>query len=132
MIPAIYFPDAVALTIGYLSDEFPTVPVHKRVPNPRPDRFVTILRTGGPRRSFVVDDAQLTIDCWATDDAAVADLASEVRAAMNSMQGVVVDDVQVYRVNELAGPADLPDPVSDMPRMRWSVVVATRGAGTSS
>lgn len=132
MIPHVMFPDAVALAIAHLTEAFPGEVIRKRVPNPRPDQFVTVLRTGGPRRSYVVDDAQLTVDVWATEDAACADLATEVRAVLNSMQGAVIDGTQVYRVDELAGPADTPDPVSDMPRMRWSVVVQTRGATSGS
>ena len=76
---------------------------------------------------FVVDNAQLSIDCWAERDDDLADLMAEVRGLVLAMHGVVVDGAQVYRVTEVGGPADIPDPVSDMPRMRWTVQVQLRG-----
>jgi len=129
--PAVAFEDAVALTLGYLSDELPShgwdIPTHKNVPNPRPPVFVRVLRTGGTSRAVVVDQAQLTVECWADHDADAADLASTVRALVSSMAGRVVDGVQCYRVAELSGPADLPDPLSDQNRMTWTVTVHLRG-----
>lgn len=131
MTATVTFPDVVALVIGHLTDAV-DVPVRKRVPNPRPVSFVTVLRTGGPRRGWVVDDAQVTIDCWAGTDEDCADLTAEVRAAVNAMHGQVVDGTQIYRVIEVGGPADLPDPLSDTPRMRWTVTVQTRGSDSGS
>lgn len=126
MIPAVTFPDAVALVVGYLSDEI-DADVYKRVPTTRPAEFVTVARSGGVVSNFVVDNAQLSIDCWAERDDDLADLMAEVRGLVLAMHGVVVDGAQVYRVIEVGGPADIPDPVSDMPRMRWTVQVQLRG-----
>ena len=130
-IPAITFPDAVATVIGYLTGEI-TAPVYKRVPLSRPGRFVTVARTGGVVSGFVIDNAQLSIDCWANRDDDLADLTAEVRGLVLAMHGAVHDGAQVYRVTESGGPADLPDPVSEMPRMRWTVQVQFRGDSTGS
>lgn len=137
MTSTVVFPDVVALVIGHIDDNlatfgWPTTSVHKRVPSPRPSSFVTVLRTGGPARDHVVDDAQVTLDVWADEDADVADLTADVRAIVNDLAGTVIDGTQVYRVTEMAGPSDIPDPLSDQPRMRWSVVVQTRGAASTS
>lgn len=128
IFPLITFPDAVALVIGYLSDDPDiTVPVRKRIPNPRPASFVTVQRVGGVA-DLVTDDAQVMIGCWGDDDVTAADLAIVVRGSLGTMRGEVVDGVQVYRVTELAGPADIPDPDSDQYRMRWTITVQVRGA----
>ena len=103
------------------------MPVRKRIPNPRPASFVTVQRVGGVA-DLVIDDAQVMIGCWGDDDVTAADLAIVVRGSLGTMRGEVVDGVQVYRVTELAGPADIPDPDSDQYRMRWTITVQVRGA----
>lgn len=131
MTELILFPDSVATMIEYLKDVLPdygeTGEVHKNVPVPRPDRWVQVFRTGGPRRNLVVDAAQLTFSCWAATDAEAADLAAIVRGAVNAIQSEVIGTVTVYKVDELAGPADLPDPLSNQSRMTWSVSMLARG-----
>lgn len=127
IFPLITFPDAVALVIGHLTDDPTiTVPVHKRVPADRPASFVTVQRVGGVAE-LVTDEAQVMIHCWGDDDVTAADLAIVVRGSLGTMRGEVVDGVQVYRVTELAGPADIPDPDSDQYRMRWTITVQVRG-----
>lgn len=131
--PVVAFPDAVALAKTYLDDHLGTygygsIPVHKNVPNPRPALFVRMFRSGGPKANHVTDQAQLSIEVWGDDDTAVADLAGVVRGLALSMRGEVVDGAQVYRVDEFSGPADLPDPVSDQPRLTWTVSVWIRGS----
>lgn len=127
----ILFPDAVSVVIEHLTDTLPdygeTCPVVKETPNSRPSRFVQVFRTGGPRHNLVVDGAQLTIECWATTAAEAADLASLVRGALLAVRSDVVGTVTFYKVDELAGPADLPDPQSQQARMTWSVIAYVRG-----
>lgn len=127
IFPLITFPDAVALVIGHLTDDPTiTVPVHKRVPADRPASFVTVQRVGGPA-GLVTDEAQVMIHCWGDNDEDAADLAIEVRGSLGTMRGAIVDGTQVYRVTELSGPADVPDPDSDQCRMRWTVTIQVRG-----
>jgi hypothetical protein len=127
----ILFPDATETCIGYLTDILPdygeTCPVIKNTPNPRPARFVQVFRTGGPRHNLVVDGAQLTVECWADTDAEAADLAALVRAALLAIRSDVIGTVTFYKVDELAGPADLPDLDSNQARMTWSVIAYVRG-----
>lgn len=127
----ILFPDAVETVILYLDDILDDYgeecPVVKDVPTDRPARFVQVFRTGGPRHNLVVDGAQLTIACWADTDAEAADLASLVRAALLAVCSDVVGTVTFYKVDELAGPADLPDPLSNQARVTWSVIAFLRG-----
>lgn len=127
----VLFPDATAVVIDHLTDTLPdygeSCPIHKNTPDPRPSRFVQVFRTGGPRHNLVVDGAQLTIECWADTAAEAADLASLVRAALLAVRSDVVGTVTFYKVDELAGPADLPDPLSQQARMTWSVIAFVRG-----
>lgn len=128
----IVFPDPVGVTIDYLRPVLAAngedCPIHKTVPRKRPSRFVQVFRTGGPRSNVVVDAAQLTISCWADNAADAADLTSLTRGALEQVRSTVVDGaVTFYKVDELAGPVDLPDPQSNQARMTWSVLAYMRG-----
>lgn len=106
---------------GYVTPQ-----VGSLVPTHRPTSFVTVTRTGGPLRDHVVDDAQVTVDSWAATDAAAHDLAQWCRGLMFAARGRLLGGHQVYRVEELAGPALLPDPLSDQPRYRASYQLSVR------
>lgn len=132
MTPAVIFPDASLVLVGHLRAELAargvTAPIGTRVPNPRPATFVTVERTGGPRRDVVTDEPQLTVDCWAPTEKAAHDLAQLCRGLTHSMRGRSVAGVAVYRVTEFAGPQLLPDPDSEHPRYTQTLQIAMRGA----
>lgn len=127
----IVFPDAAALAIGWLGDQLniygDTAPVRQKVPDPRPDRFVTIVRGGGVRHTLVSDAATLLVECWGETPTDAHDLAQLSRALLLAMQGMVVDDVAVYRIDEVAGPQQLPDPLSEQPRYVFTLSAHLRG-----
>lgn len=120
------FPDAVSLIIDYLNPEL-DVPVAPRVPNPRPDKFVTVARVGGPRRDIVTDRPLITIESWAGSDEDAHDQAQIVRALLHEMPGRSIGGTAVYTVDEASGPQLLPDPLSDQPRYTFLVQIALRG-----
>lgn len=128
----IVFPDATMVVLDHLAATLPTfgsaASTHREIPDPRPALFIRVLRTGGTRYSLVSDGAQLTFEAWATTSAAAHDLAQLARGIVNAMPGTVIGGVAVYRVDELSGPGDLPDPVSNQQRYTWSAVVHLRGA----
>ncbi len=124
--PVVVFPDATAAVTSRLGDVL-AVPTDARVPKPRPDEFIVVRRVGGPRRDIVTDEATLTIEAWAQDEAAAHDLAQLARAHVHAMAGTTEGDVRVYRVGEFAGPASLPDPDSSQSRYTLTVTVAVRG-----
>lgn len=128
MAEVIVFRDAVQVILDWLGTALPahgeTAQLHKNIPITRPARFVRALRTGGPRHNMVVDAAQVTVECWADTDAEAQDLAQLVRGVINAMP---LDRV-CYRIDEVGGPADLPDPDSNQSRTTWSVLVYLRGA----
>jgi len=126
MAEPILFPDAVEIACDYL-DSLVGEPVFSRVPNPRPPEFYTITRTGGVQRNIVTDEPQLTVEAWAQTDAEAQDMAQIARAYLHAAVGVVVNGTAIYRVDELAGPSNFPDPISGQPRYSQSFSVAARG-----
>lgn len=134
-IGVITFPNAAALVIARMRVALPTQIAAGRadkgfvhdVPNPRPDVFVRIFRTGGPKATLVTDAAQLTIESWAPDADIAATNAELVRAHVNDLPGRVVNGTAFYLVEEMSGPAELPDPISASRRFTWTASVHVRG-----
>ncbi|MBW3663572.1 MAG: hypothetical protein KY469_10775 [Actinobacteria bacterium] len=131
MSDPVAFPDIEAALVAWL----PTVlaahgidqPVTTRVPNPRPARFIRVVRTGGPQRNVVVDGAQVTFECWDDDAPAAAHTARIVRAVVAAARNVRTPSGElIYHTDEFSGPALLPD-VSGQPRYSWTVQLHTRG-----
>lgn len=125
----VVFPDAVYEVGSYLASRLTArgdaTPVYSRVPTTRPATFVRVIRTGGPRRNLVVDDAQITVEAWAATDEAAHDLAQLCRGILLAAPGVAT---AVRDVQELGGPALQPDPDSETPRYVFSHVVSLRGS----
>jgi hypothetical protein len=127
MPAALLYPDAVQVTTGLLRAALvaagKTVHVGTQIPNPRPATLVKVTRTGGPKVLRVIDGAQITVDCWAADLGSAMDLAQLCRKCIEEMPGTA----PVHRVEEIGGPQDLPDPVSNTPRVTFTVQVQMRG-----
>jgi hypothetical protein len=128
--PAYFFVDAAKLVVDYLS-EMVNVPVVTKIPNPRPPVFVLARRLGGVRQAYVCDSAQIGIECFAQADEDAHDLVQLVRGHLGALAGTTQGGTPVYEVLELAGPADLPDPLSDQSRYVCSVAIATRGTAST-
>lgn len=127
MAQPILFPDVAAEVGAWLREQL-NVDTDTRVPNPRPDEWLMVRRVGGPRRDLVIDDATLAIEAWSVSDANSHDLAQLARAYLIAMVGETVgDSLFVYRVDELSGVANLPDPESTQSRHTFTVAVTVRG-----
>lgn len=127
MTTPVTFPDAAACAVTILNAAL-TPTVYTRVPNPRPATFVRLSRDGGIRRSVVVDQATLVVECWAASEEAAQDLAQLARAALHAAEATTVGSYgTVYRVDEVAGLSFAPDPESDQPCYRFTVSLALRG-----
>lgn len=122
--PPVLFPDVEATLIGALDVD---APVSVEVPNPRPERFVRIFRTGGTVPNPIMDRAQVTVECWASTTVQAAALAAQVRARLHALQGTASDGVWIARVAEMGGPQNLPDPTTDQPRYTFTVQADLRG-----
>lgn len=132
IIPTLIFPDAVQLALDTLAAELPAivgeaVPTGNRVPSPRPPRFVRVRRMGGTRVTVVTEAAQLSVEAWASDVAGADDLAQACRSVLFGMKGRTIDGIPVYLVEDIGGPAEVADPLSDQPRAQLSVAVHLRG-----
>lgn len=132
MRPLVRFTNAVHVVGEYLKGVMPDETIGQRVPNPRPDRFVTLRRVGGVRRSLVSDAATITYECWGASEDDAAQLAQDVRMWLLAMPGHIFDDDRpVYSVTEVAGPAHLPDPRSAQARHVGTASVHLRGRSYS-
>lgn len=68
------------ILIDYLIPLLPGVTIAADVPNPRPEKLVTIERTGGGADSIVLDRPALMVQCWAKSRVEASNLAYEVDA----------------------------------------------------
>lgn len=132
MVEVVVFPDVTLIAIDYLRTEFTsrgeTAELHREIPNPRPAKFVRVLRVGGTRSNLVTDGATVTIECWAATYADAQDLAQLCRGLLHAMTGTVQHGAAVYHVEEFSGPADLPDPDSNQARATQTMQIQVRGA----
>jgi hypothetical protein len=116
------FPDATKALCTLFNQEL-TPPCVPRVPNPRPSIFLVVRRVGGPRRNLVTDEPMVAVEAWADSDENAHDLIQQARAVLHAAIGTA----GIYRVTEISGPGNLPDPVSDQPRYTQTFQVALRG-----
>jgi hypothetical protein len=134
--PAVVYPDAEAVVGNWLAQQLEALAVGcsvaRTVPSPRPRRFVTVQRTGGSRDTPVTDAAQLTVDCWAADHAAAAQLAATCRQLVEASVGADPFGVVVTRYEEVAGPTNYPDPTTNQPRYTFTVRLSLRGTPQTS
>jgi hypothetical protein len=126
----ITFPDVESAAIDYLIGVLDTVGdtawVGNFIPKPRPTRMVKVIRTGGPRLSLVLEQAQITYECWDELAQDAHDLAQMVRGLLWVMPDRYTT-VTTYKVVDLGGPANLPDPDTALPRYTGTVLITTRG-----
>lgn len=127
MAPLVVMPDVVAELVTYFRTVL-TPPVHARIPADRPDSFLVVKRTGGPRLDLVRDGAQVTLEAYGSTEKAAHDLIQLARAHLHALRGQALGSTTVYRVTEFAGPGNLPDPVTQLPRYTLTAQVALRGA----
>lgn len=121
-LPVIVHADAEAVVTSYLRTALADsgepvaagVAVSTRLPpGTSPTRHVRVRRVGGLSTLPVIDVARLDVQVWHTDDAARMQLAQLARGLLHAMEGAVQDGVRVYRVDDVLGPAVLPDPATD-------------------
>jgi len=63
------------------------VPVLGGVPEPRPAKFVRVMRTGNKRLSVAHRQVQMTVECWdEAGDAAAARLADQVEELLSDWE----------------------------------------------
>ncbi|MFF0942692.1 hypothetical protein ACFYE2_00480 [Kocuria sp. CPCC 205300] len=125
----ITFRDVEGDLIAYLSARL-GVPVVDRVPSPRPARFVTVRRTGGPKRSPTVDAPLIDLEAWGARPADAQRLGGQMRDAVLELPAAEDFPSHVYRAREVGGLAYLPDPVTDQHRYVTKTEIHVRGVIT--
>ena len=109
---------AIGVARGVLVDALPRVQVGTRVPNPRPSRFVRIVRTGGPK-GRVTDRPLLVVECWAEDSVQAEADADRVHEALRMAPNFGPWAGGWVSVWECLSIADYPDP--DVKQSRFTV-----------
>jgi len=122
----VLFADSVDVACTWL-DELLDVDVVRKIPTERPNSFVRVRRTGGPRLNQVADGAQLTVESYAPTATAAGLLAERARQALHAASSSVVAGSTVYGVTEVSGPGELPDPLTDQPRYTQTFTFPVRG-----
>lgn len=129
MSAVLVFPDVAEAVCAQLTGWLdPSVAIGNLVPNPRPARFIVVRRVGGTRITAVTEAAQLSVQCYAGNQPDAEDLAQAARSVIFAMGGTrSLNGVDIYRVDDIGGPADAPDELSDQPRVLFSVALHVRG-----
>ncbi|MBO0747280.1 MAG: hypothetical protein J2O47_02950 [Acidimicrobiaceae bacterium] len=130
-IELVFFPDVEAALVATLRPIL-DVPVVTRVPNPRPPRFVRLIRVGGGRANRITDSPMVTFEAWADPktgggDVAAFELARTARAHINGLAGSWAGGVWVRRVVDIAGPPSYPDPETGTSRYQMTLQLDVRG-----
>lgn len=117
-------PDVTDAWVTYL-DPLLDVPVTGEKANAR--AFVRVVRTGGTMQTKVTDNAQMTFEAYAEHDDEAVRLCQDTRAHVLAAAGTrLTADAFCKRVGEASGPAELPDPDSELSRYTFTVETAIR------
>lgn len=110
--------NAEAWLVSHLSERL-GVPAYAEVPGDRPERFVTVERTGGSSEPFR-DLPTVAVQCWAQTRYEASEMARRSRDACLDY----MDEPGVSRV-EVTSMYDFPDPDSRQPRYQLVVELVT-------
>jgi hypothetical protein len=127
MSSAALFPDSIQAIVDYLTPLHDPLPVGIRNPE-EGDSYIKVRRVGGVQTTRVSEAGSFAIECYGTDDTSAFTLALAVRRDVKAMQGTTLGDVLVYKVEEIGGPGELPDPSApNLTRYSFIVAVTLRG-----
>lgn len=120
------FVDIEGWLIESLTDALTGVSVGTEVPTgsiPSP-RFIVIRRLGGTTRTRVSDEPMLAVEAYGRSRAEAVALIDDARQHILGLSGVHADLI-VYRVDEVSGPAHLPNPTAPL-HTRYTLTVILR------
>lgn len=124
MVQSLEFPDIEDLLSSHLEAVL-NVEVGTRASSA--SSFVRVLRTGGPAPTRVTDSPQVTFEAYHSLESGAIALLGRVRRAVADLPGTLLGGWAVKSVDELGGPANLPDPNTTSHRYTYSAVVQIRG-----
>ena len=100
------------------------VPCHLDVPASRPAEFIVVRNVGGTRRNVATFVPTLVVEAWSLRKSKAWELAATVQALMHWFTDI--GGYTVYDVEEYAGPAWLPDSLTDHARYTATYAVPIR------
>jgi hypothetical protein len=119
----IRFPDIEGVLVSFLRAA--NIAASTKVPNPRPSEFVRLRRTGGVRSGPVTDTPLVDFEVYAATDVKAQELGERVRGLISEREGI---QANVYRVGEVGGLANLPDPDTTESRYVFKAEFRVRGS----
>jgi hypothetical protein len=130
----ILFPPGAAVVSQFLNDaladsgEFDGVTAAGLIPNPRPTSFVRVRTGGGIDIDIAATEATVYVESYAARYADAAVLSEFCHACLlrGAREGWL-GDWPVRSVDVVSRPQDLPDPLTDQPRMTATYAVRLRG-----
>lgn len=129
MVEIIAPDDYEAAAVTWLTGKLGSgVTIHTKVPDPRPAKFVKVIRTGGHPLDVAYFEGQLTFECWAADEDAAAALAKVAYGQLFAVAGEIVNGMYVRKVVHIGGPTNSQDPESTSPRYLFTAGVQGRMA----
>lgn len=124
MSQALDFADTTGAWVEYLD---PRLDVPVRGEKANAESFVRVVRTGGITATKITDNAQMTFECYASHDDEALRLALDTRAHVLAAAGTrLTADAFCKSIGEVSGPAELPDPDSELSRYSFTVNTAIR------
>lgn len=130
MVQRITFPSPTAFLIEYLAS-VTTAPV-VGLGIPAATRFVKVTRSGGQSALELTDAAQMTVEVYDQFPDSAELFAMDLLSRLHSIEGRTVSGVNVKRVVEYGGPANLPDPrTPELARFTFTVALHLRGTPVS-
>lgn len=124
LIKSFTFPDIEDLLSTRLNIAL-GVPVGTRTANA--STFIRVLRTGGPAPTRITDSPQVTIEAYHPLESGAIALLEQARRELADLPGTEINGWAIKSVNELGGPANLPDPTNESHRYTFTAVVQVRG-----
>lgn len=123
-VEVVVAPSPIEVLVPYLSGVL-AVPVAYTVPDDdRPASFVSFAVTGGGgRHSLVLQDATVSVDCWAESALEASNLASLVEGHILAAPRALAS---VYDVSQYGAPSDFPDDLSGHARFRATYSLTLR------
>lgn len=120
------FIDAEKRVIDFLAEQT-GLPVGTKIPAGKVSKFIRLEQTGGTRLMKVVDGPVVSVECYAATDVEARELMDDVRELLSLMHLGDQTPGRVYRVVEVGGIVNLPDPRHTSHRYSMPFSVHTRG-----
>lgn len=104
--------------------------VGTKVPDPRPPRFVRVMRSGGTIDGLVIDRPTMVTEAWSNLESDAANLAHFLRSiSLAAGRAGAMGSTTIYDdIVELAGPQNLPDPRTGQYRYTFTHEIPMRAA----